>query len=171
MLYRMLQRILTLIFLRRIHHLTWGKNKMPKAGYTGITLKTEIAQLLRQKAKQSGLNINQYLLRLLSRKEDQVGLLSLWPVGPRGFKSRTPRQKLACFQEFSFGCGASQDRPWPATLLTSVISRLILSAEVSYDHLLIIVVGLSSYLIKRGIQGLTSVFSKTSFLCYCYGSC
>ena len=65
---------------------------MPKKGYTGITLKTEIAQLLRQKAKESGLNINQYLLWLLNQKEAQIkSLLSLWPVGPRGFKSRTPR--------------------------------------------------------------------------------
>jgi len=65
---------------------------MPKKGYTGITLKTEIAQLLRQKAKESGLSINQYLLWLLNQKEAQIkGLLSLWPVGPRGFKSRTPR--------------------------------------------------------------------------------
>ena len=65
---------------------------MPKKGYTGITLKTEIAELLRQKAKESGLSINQYLLWLLNQKEAQIkSLLSLWPVGPRGFKSRTPR--------------------------------------------------------------------------------
>ena len=67
--------------------------EMPKNGYTGITLKTEIAQLLRRKAKESGLNINQYLLWLLNQREAQIkSLLSLWPVGPRGFKSRTPRQ-------------------------------------------------------------------------------
>ena len=87
---------------------------MPKKGYTGITLKTEIAKLLRQKAKKSGLTINQYLLWLLNQKEAQIkSLLSLWPVGPRGFKSRTPRQTVCLrklvfwrvfLKKFVFGC-------------------------------------------------------------------
>jgi len=71
---------------------------MPKEGYTGITIKTEVAQLLRQKAKEHGLNLNQYLLWLLNQREAQIkSLLSLWPVGPRGFKSRTPRHFCVLF--------------------------------------------------------------------------
>ena len=38
---------------------------MPKPGYTGLTLKQEIAQLLRQKAQQAGIGINQLLIQLL----------------------------------------------------------------------------------------------------------
>lgn len=38
---------------------------MPKKGYTGISLKTEVAELLRSKAKQAGLGINDYLTALL----------------------------------------------------------------------------------------------------------
>ena len=40
---------------------------MPKPGYTTITLKTEVAQLLKQKARAAGLGLNQYLLALLNQ--------------------------------------------------------------------------------------------------------
>ena len=40
---------------------------MPKPGYTTITLKTEVAQLLKQKARAAGLGLNHYLLVLLNR--------------------------------------------------------------------------------------------------------
>ncbi|MHA1664300.1 MAG: hypothetical protein ACTSVW_00490, partial [Candidatus Njordarchaeales archaeon] len=40
---------------------------MPKPGYTTITLKTQVAQLLKQKAQHAGLGLNQYLLALLNR--------------------------------------------------------------------------------------------------------
>ena len=38
---------------------------MPKKGYTGICLKTEVAQLLRAKAKAANLGLNDYLTTVL----------------------------------------------------------------------------------------------------------
>jgi len=38
---------------------------MPKPGYTGLTVKKEIAELLKSKAKQEGLGLNAFLLKLL----------------------------------------------------------------------------------------------------------
>ena len=38
---------------------------MPKKGYTGISLKTEVAQLLRSKAKASNKGLNDYLTSML----------------------------------------------------------------------------------------------------------
>ena len=38
---------------------------MPKQGYTGICLKTEVAQLLRAKAKAANLGLNDYLTTVL----------------------------------------------------------------------------------------------------------
>jgi len=51
---------------------------MPKKGYTGISLKTEVAELLRSKAKASNMGLNDYLTsRLigpsLSTFEDSAG--------------------------------------------------------------------------------------------------
>ena len=39
---------------------------MPKQGYTGICLKTEVAELLRSKAKAANLGLNDYLTSMLS---------------------------------------------------------------------------------------------------------
>ena len=41
---------------------------MPKKGYTGICLKTEVAQLLRAKAKAANMGINDYLTSVLLEK-------------------------------------------------------------------------------------------------------
>jgi len=41
---------------------------MPKPGMTGICLKTEVAQLLRAKAKEANMGINDYLTFLLMEK-------------------------------------------------------------------------------------------------------
>jgi hypothetical protein len=41
---------------------------MPKPGMTGICLKTEVAQLLRSKAKEANMGINDYLTFLLMEK-------------------------------------------------------------------------------------------------------
>ncbi|MCL6579358.1 MAG: hypothetical protein K6T73_08230 [Candidatus Bathyarchaeota archaeon] len=38
---------------------------MPKPGMTGICLKTEVAQLLRAKAKEANMGINDYLATIL----------------------------------------------------------------------------------------------------------
>ena len=38
---------------------------MPKPGMTGICLKTEVAQLLRAKAKEANMGINDYLTAIL----------------------------------------------------------------------------------------------------------
>lgn len=38
---------------------------MPKKGYTGVSLKTEVAELLRSKAKATNLGLNEYLTSLL----------------------------------------------------------------------------------------------------------
>jgi hypothetical protein len=44
------------------------KRKMPKPGMTGICLKTEVAQLLRAKAKEANMGINDYLTFLFNGK-------------------------------------------------------------------------------------------------------
>jgi len=41
---------------------------MPKPGMTGICLKTEVAELLRTKAKEANMGINDYLTFLLMEK-------------------------------------------------------------------------------------------------------
>jgi len=41
---------------------------MPKPGMTGICLKTEIAELLRTKAKEANMGINDFLTALLMEK-------------------------------------------------------------------------------------------------------
>jgi len=41
---------------------------MPKQGYTGICLKTEVAELLRTKAKEANMGINDFLTALLMQK-------------------------------------------------------------------------------------------------------
>jgi len=41
---------------------------MPKPGMTGICLKTDVAQLLRAKAKEANMGINDYLTFLLMEK-------------------------------------------------------------------------------------------------------
>ena len=41
---------------------------MPKQGYTGVCLKTEVAQLLRAKAKEANMGINDFLTALLMEK-------------------------------------------------------------------------------------------------------
>ena len=38
---------------------------MPKKGYTGISLKTEVAELLRSKAKAANMGLNDYLTSML----------------------------------------------------------------------------------------------------------
>ena len=38
---------------------------MPKKGYTGISLKTEVAELLRSKAKAANKGLNEYLTSML----------------------------------------------------------------------------------------------------------
>jgi hypothetical protein len=40
---------------------------MPKPGMTGICLKTEVAQLLRTKAKEAKMGINDFLMALLMK--------------------------------------------------------------------------------------------------------
>jgi hypothetical protein len=40
---------------------------MPKPGMTGICLKTEVAELLRTKAKEAKMGINDYLVALLMK--------------------------------------------------------------------------------------------------------
>jgi hypothetical protein len=44
------------------------KKEMPKPGMTGICLKTDVAQLLRAKAKEANMGINDYLTFLLMEK-------------------------------------------------------------------------------------------------------
>ncbi|MEM2994972.1 MAG: hypothetical protein QXI91_03005 [Candidatus Bathyarchaeia archaeon] len=41
--------------------------KMPKEGFTGICLKTEVAELLRAKAKEAKMGINDYLTEILMK--------------------------------------------------------------------------------------------------------
>ena len=41
---------------------------MPKPGMTGICLKKEVAQLLRAKAKEANMGINDFLMALLMKK-------------------------------------------------------------------------------------------------------
>ncbi|MGB9671532.1 MAG: hypothetical protein ACPLZY_00115 [Candidatus Norongarragalinales archaeon] len=44
------------------------EGKMPKPGMTGICLKTEVAELLRTKAKEAKMGINDFLAALLTEK-------------------------------------------------------------------------------------------------------
>jgi len=41
---------------------------MPKPGMTGVCLKTEVAELLRAKAKEANMGINDFLMALLMKK-------------------------------------------------------------------------------------------------------
>jgi len=48
---------------------------MPKPGYTGICLKKEVAELLRSKAKEASMGINDYLTaQLLGPSQDRPNL-------------------------------------------------------------------------------------------------
>ncbi|MCS7125286.1 MAG: hypothetical protein NZ932_07740 [Candidatus Bathyarchaeota archaeon] len=41
---------------------------MPKPGMIGVSLKKEVAELLRAKAKEANMGINDYLMAVLTRK-------------------------------------------------------------------------------------------------------
>jgi len=62
---------------------------MPKPGMTGICLKTEVAQLLRAKAKEANMGINDYLTFLLMEKPldrpAEPEILGSNPSGPATF--------------------------------------------------------------------------------------
>ena len=45
---------------------------MPKPGMKGITLKSEVAELLRQKAREAGMGLNEFLLTILSGPSQQL---------------------------------------------------------------------------------------------------
>ena len=50
---------------------------MPKPGMVGVSLKREVAQLLRAKAKEANMGINDFLIALLMEKSS-----SNWPFEP-----------------------------------------------------------------------------------------
>jgi len=50
---------------------------MPKPGMTGLCLKTEVAELLRAKAREANMGINDYLTALLTKSA------SKWPFEPK----------------------------------------------------------------------------------------
>jgi len=64
---------------------------MPKPGMTGICLKTEVAQMLRTKAKEAKMGINDYLTFLLMEKPfngpAEPEILGSNPSGP-AFRNR-----------------------------------------------------------------------------------
>ncbi|MEM1569559.1 MAG: hypothetical protein QXG56_02435 [Candidatus Bathyarchaeia archaeon] len=56
---------------------------MPKPGYTSITLKSEVVRLLKLRAREKGLGVNELLIYLLELGRSCHG-------GVRGFESRPP---------------------------------------------------------------------------------
>ncbi|PMB74952.1 hypothetical protein C0195_00185 [Candidatus Bathyarchaeota archaeon] len=54
-----------------------ARAQIPKPGMTGICLKTEVAQLLRTKAKEAGMGINDYLTSLLLGNPNHVWMTVL----------------------------------------------------------------------------------------------
>ena len=74
---------------------------MPKPGYTCITLKTEVARLLKEYARERGLGLNKLILQLLREedcpgtvpsmmeKQPQFKLLLRKEAGPVGFEPTT----------------------------------------------------------------------------------
>jgi len=81
---------------------------MPKPGMTGICLKTEVAQLLRAKAKEANMGINDYLTFLLMEKPldrpAEPEILGSNPSGPA--IKMLLSAKAACFGLLcSLACG------------------------------------------------------------------
>ena len=61
---------------------------MPKTGYTGITLKSDVAALLRERARKAGLGLNEFLLTLLgqSHNSPRRARFKVFLVRPPGFE-------------------------------------------------------------------------------------
>ncbi|MGB9841637.1 MAG: hypothetical protein ACPLKZ_02805, partial [Candidatus Bathyarchaeales archaeon] len=55
---------------------------MPKPGMTGICLKTEVAELLRAKAKEANMGINDYLATVLLKTPLKTPLLAFRAEDP-----------------------------------------------------------------------------------------
>jgi len=72
---------------------------MPKPGMVGVSLKREVAQLLRAKAKEANMGINDFLTALLMEKS----LNRPSEAGERGFKSHRARSSETTFRIPSFG--------------------------------------------------------------------
>jgi hypothetical protein len=74
-----------------------AKRKMPKPRMTGICLKTEVAELLRTKAKEANMGINDFLMALLMEKPFN---------GPAerdpGFESQRARYFLLAFGKCAY---------------------------------------------------------------------
>jgi hypothetical protein len=81
---------------------------MPKPGMVGVSLKREVAQLLRAKAKEANMGINDFLIALLMEKSlnrpsepENVGSN---PTGPAHQKLRLGYLPLAYFRNPLFYC-------------------------------------------------------------------
>ena len=76
---------------------------MPKPGMTGICLKTEVAELLRAKAQEANMGLNDYLTTILLK----TPLLAFRAedAGPNPARSTLLSQKEARNGLICFGCG------------------------------------------------------------------
>ena len=71
---------------------------MPKPGMTRITLKSEVAELLRQKAREADMKLNEFLLKILSgpsQNRPNIGATALNPA----FRQSETDLKTGFFQE------------------------------------------------------------------------
>jgi len=78
---------------------------MPKPGMTGICLKTEVAQLLRAKAKEASMGINDFLMALLMEKPldrpAEPEILGSNPSGPTNvYGNKLYRKGISSFVWF-----------------------------------------------------------------------
>jgi len=74
---------------------------MPKPGMTGICLKTEVAELLRTKAKEANMGINDYLTAFLmktplkrSSEPENVGSNPTGPAKNKTLQAKASRNRL-----------------------------------------------------------------------------
>jgi len=72
---------------------------MPKPGMTGITLKNEIADLLRAKAKQANMGLNEFLEATLigpsqQHSGDRLGTVPPIPIQQEIVTSQAPKNSL-----------------------------------------------------------------------------
>jgi hypothetical protein len=98
---------------------------MPKPGMTGICLKTEVAQLLRAKAKEANMGINDYLTFLLMEKPldrpAEPEILSSNPSGPA--KNKPLPAKTAFYGLlYSLACG-TRARERSSRSITKTLQR------------------------------------------------
>ena len=78
---------------------------MPKFGMVGVTLKSEVAGLLRSRAKQAGMGLNEFLLAILTGPSEDC------PNSPITVSKINLVLSLVSKTEFIFWCGRRDLNP------------------------------------------------------------